>query len=213
MKKLFPILFTYLLVSSCDGNSEVENESKLAGNVYTIMEMESNDAASKLTTSLQLNNRLSEDSLKLIANEIKVGNPQYDRIFIFYYLKGEKSSGMAWATSHFSPDLEINILGSTEQEETNADVEKFGLTYDQRKEIFQASYKLEVAARKTADAKYPMLTAEEVQRESKKYATYKQQLIEQAQKDIMKKFNITEDVFWEISTEGIELDWTPEGVY
>lgn len=214
MKKLLFILSITALLASCGGRgTEVENESKLVGDIYTVMDMESNDATRKLTANLQLNHRLTEDSLKLIANEIKASNPDFERYFIFYYLKGEKSSGMAWATTHFTPDLEVNILGSTEQEETDAKVEKHGLTYEQRKEIFQDSYKQEVAARKKADAKYPMTTAEEVQRDSDKYAKYKNELMEQMQKDIMKKYNISDDVYWEISTEGIELDWTPQGVY
>ncbi len=213
MNKLWLSLSLTLCLISCDGGPVKENELKLAGDVYTIMDIKSNDVASKLTMNLQLKNRLSEDSLKLIATEIKANNPNSKRIFIFYYLQGEKSSGIAWATTHYTPDLEVNILGSTEQEETDAHVDKFGLTYDQRKEIFQDSYRQEVAARKKADAKYPMLTAEEAQRDSKKYAEYKNLLTEQAQKNIMKKYNISEDVFWEISTEGVELDWIPKAVY
>ena len=42
---------------------------------------------------------------------------KYDRVFITYYLPGMTPGSGAWATSHFDPNLEVKILGTTIEEE------------------------------------------------------------------------------------------------
>ena len=43
---------------------------------------------------------------------------KYDKVFICYYLPGMVKDAGAWATSHFTPDLQVRILGSLQDKET-----------------------------------------------------------------------------------------------
>lgn len=75
----------------------------------------------KRTVEVELDNSVSRDELGLIAKEIKALNRKpFERTFISYQLKGHttKDIGMSYAISHYNPDMEINFLGlSTEDEE------------------------------------------------------------------------------------------------
>ena len=52
--------------------------------------------------------------LKRIATKLKNSDGQsYDRTFIGYYLPDMKLNSGYWATTHFNPNLEIQILGLT----------------------------------------------------------------------------------------------------
>jgi len=66
----------------------------------------------KRTVQVRLSQRVSEDTLRTIANKLYV--PGYDRTFILYLLAGMKvGEQIAWATTHFNPNLEIKVLGLT----------------------------------------------------------------------------------------------------
>lgn len=51
------------------------------------------------------------DSLKLlkIANKLKSTRGRFDQIWIYHYIKGMDTSGTPFATTHFTPNFEINI--------------------------------------------------------------------------------------------------------
>lgn len=73
----------------------------------------------KRSLEVQLNKKVSEETLRAIALELKSQNSGgYDRIFITYYLPGMRVGAGAWATTHFNPDQEVRILGLTAEEET-----------------------------------------------------------------------------------------------
>jgi len=73
----------------------------------------------KRSLDVRLNKKVSEDTLRIIALELKTQDPRnYERTFICYYLPDMEVDAGAWATTHFNPDLEVRILGLTvEQEE------------------------------------------------------------------------------------------------
>ena len=61
--------------------------------------------------SVELPERISEQQLRQIANEIKSeDHNSYERTFIMYRIKGEQSVA-AWATTHFDPSLEVKFIG------------------------------------------------------------------------------------------------------
>ena len=48
---------------------------------------------------------------------MKNENSKFEKLFVFYYLPDMNVKEMAWATGHFNPNLEINILGITNSEQ------------------------------------------------------------------------------------------------
>ena len=172
MKYVIVIILTVFIISSC-GNSSLEDD------LYRVIKQDNNEFAEKSTINVELFRKTSEDTLGMIAKEIKDNNPNFSTIFIFYYTPDQSTNDLPWATTHYSPNLDIRIQGPTEKEEETAKIEKFGLSYKQRKNIYIESYKLEVEARE----------------------------------NIREKYNISDSVYWEISTEGIEMNWTPTNLY
>lgn len=72
----------------------------------------------KRSLDVQLSRRASESSLHAIAMMLKSReSQQYDRTFICYYLPGMIVDAGAWATTHFTPNLNIQLLGLTIEEE------------------------------------------------------------------------------------------------
>ncbi len=73
---------------------------------------------------VQLSGRLSKDELRALALQLKnADRKEYDRTLIMYYVPGmeagvdpKQKTGQAWATTHFNPDLEVRILGTTKEE-------------------------------------------------------------------------------------------------
>jgi hypothetical protein len=66
---------------------------------------------------VRLNRKVSEQTLRAIALKLKAQPPAYDRTMIFYYLPGMTVGAGAWATTHFTPELEMRIVGLTLEEE------------------------------------------------------------------------------------------------
>lgn len=79
---------------------------------------ENNIPGVRRSLDVRLSRRMSEAELRRIAEELKARDPNpYDRTFIVYYLPGMEPGAGGWATSHFDPDLDIRILGSTVEQE------------------------------------------------------------------------------------------------
>lgn len=71
----------------------------------------------KSTIDIRLKSDVDKEALTKIANKLKKdGRSNYQRIFINYYLPEMEVGEGAWATSHFNPDLEVQILGITKEE-------------------------------------------------------------------------------------------------
>ena len=84
---------------------------------YTIIE-KSSMGSIKLSIDIKLEQKVSKDFLQKFALKLRQDEPiKYDRIFILYLLPGMTPGEGAWATSHFNPNLKVEILGTTIEEE------------------------------------------------------------------------------------------------
>jgi hypothetical protein len=110
MKKIIYIL-TVLFLTACGGSSNIPDDVK-----WEITKEEPNEALSKNNIEVKLNKKVDEQILKEIALEIREDRKQYDKLWVFYHIP-DMTSGMAWATTHFTPELEVEIIGSTETED------------------------------------------------------------------------------------------------
>ena len=96
--------------------SEVKTTPREA--IYTIVDTDIVPGV-KRSLAIRLNQKVSEEVLRSIALELKNADQnEYERIFITYTLPGMEVGAGAWATTHFNPDLKVNILGLTAEEET-----------------------------------------------------------------------------------------------
>jgi len=90
----------------------------------------------KKSIYIQIPKQLTEEQIKEIAQQIKRDNVNFERLFILYLLPDMKIGRGAWATSHYNPTLEINIMGvdqATEEKLKNVDTvegELVGKWYD-----------------------------------------------------------------------------------
>jgi hypothetical protein len=68
----------------------------------------------KRSVDVRLDRRITKQQLEKLAHEIKsIDNGHYERTFILYYLPYQKPDSGAWASTHFTPILEIEILRAT----------------------------------------------------------------------------------------------------
>lgn len=71
----------------------------------------------KRSLDIRLNRRVSEEILQLLGNKLKNSDSRnHKRMFILYYLPDMNVDAGAWAKTHYNPDLEVEILGSTVEE-------------------------------------------------------------------------------------------------
>ena len=114
MKKLW----TILLIGSLSLFSTIPAfAASFQGVKYTVVE-KSNLRSIKSSIDIRLEKKVSKDFLQKLALKLRKAEPRkYDRMFITYYLPGMTPGSGAWATSHFNPNLEVKILGTTIEEE------------------------------------------------------------------------------------------------
>lgn len=62
----------------------------------------------------------TESDLQNIAKSLFSAHKgrKYDKVFICYYLPGMVKDEGAWATSHFTPKLEVRIIGNLQETKT-----------------------------------------------------------------------------------------------
>lgn len=88
-----------------------------SGIQYDIIEETPNIKLSKDNLKIRLSKKTNKHILKEIATALRESRKQYDRLWIFYYPKGIPTNAGAWATTHYTPNLKVSILGSTEKED------------------------------------------------------------------------------------------------
>lgn len=67
----------------------------------------------KRTVEVELLSRTDEESLRALAEKIyALSNVKVERTFMIYRIAGE-GDGSAWATSHYDPDLKVDITGAS----------------------------------------------------------------------------------------------------
>ncbi len=78
----------------------------------------------KRSIDVRLREKISVDELTLIANKLKRSELKtYERTFICYFLPDMEVGLGAWAATHFNPELKVEILGLSKDEE-NALIQK-----------------------------------------------------------------------------------------
>ena len=110
MKKLLmsALILTFV---SCKKNSNIPEDVK-----WKITKEEPNSGLSKNNIEVSLNKKIDKQVLEEIAMIIRADRMEYNKLWIFYYIPN-MTKGMAWATTHFTPNLEVNIIGSTENQD------------------------------------------------------------------------------------------------
>ncbi len=75
----------------------------------------------KRSLEVFLSRRVDAKTLRTLASYIKSNDPAvYDRTFIIYRIPYADPGDLAWATTHFNPHLEVNILGLTPEQYAQA---------------------------------------------------------------------------------------------
>lgn len=109
MKRNIFILLLSIL-TAC-GGSNIPSDVK-----WKITKEEPNDAFSKDNIEIALNKKVTKEILNEIALQIRKDRQQYDKLWIFYHIPN-MAEGLAWATTHFTPELAIEIIGSTDSQD------------------------------------------------------------------------------------------------
>lgn len=115
---------------------EAESTSKSFSDFYSIISDKPSGTV-KRSVDVRLKEKVSEETLEGIAKEIHDANPKdFERTFIVYYLPEQIVGAGGWATTHFNPTLEINILGLAK----GSEAEKAGVAKAGETEIGQWEY-------------------------------------------------------------------------
>lgn len=109
MKRNIFALVLFLL-TAC-GGSNIPSDVK-----WKITKEEPNDILNKDNIEIALNKKVTKEILKEIALQIRKDRQQYDKLWIFYSIPN-MTKGLAWATTHFTPELTVEIIGSTESQD------------------------------------------------------------------------------------------------
>lgn len=123
MKKITSILFAIFLLISCGENTKIGKYTKEAlpeNFYYKIIKDESDALLEKNQLTVEISEKLTEGQIATIAEELYNSKDNRRRFYIWYKLK-DVENGFVWATSHFDPELEISINGSTIEEDIKKD--------------------------------------------------------------------------------------------
>lgn len=102
------------VVSSCAKKHEELTELPLpAGITYNVLEEKINTSLKKSNIRIELSDRIAEADLRTLALAIKEQRQGLERLWIYYTVKKDSQFGLLWATTHFTPELEIQIHGTT----------------------------------------------------------------------------------------------------
>lgn len=123
MKSNFKTLFVAVMVVSItactesdieQGNIAVEeNVTQVEAPEYNILE-DTVKSNIKRTVEVELPERLDEVELKRLAEHIKgLSNKDVERTFIGYRIADNDPKQAYWATTHYNPNLEVNIMGES----------------------------------------------------------------------------------------------------
>lgn len=82
---------------------------------FTILKEDENKQLKKVNIDVRLEKEISKTDLEKIGLNIKENRLEFEKFYIFYYLPKYKVGNGAWATTHFTPKLEVKILGVTKE--------------------------------------------------------------------------------------------------
>ncbi|GGI92412.1 hypothetical protein [Legionella impletisoli] len=84
---------------------------------YKVVKDVYNKALKKCNVTIVLSQKITKTKLIKIGKQLKAERPHCYRLWTFYYTSNMKIGSVAWATTHFTPDLEVDIFGSTAEED------------------------------------------------------------------------------------------------
>lgn len=132
MKRITQFLIALLLLTSCEHKKATEQQVNsaeqsastlnkktiaISESMYKIISEKENVnpkfGINKCNIEVELKEKITAEELTAIANKIRETRMSYDKLWIFYNLPGMTSGSGAWATTHFTPDLKVEILGTT----------------------------------------------------------------------------------------------------
>jgi len=102
--KLWFFAVMLMIATSCSGQNALKKYGCEIINTESLKTI-------KKSIDIRIPEQLTESQLREIANYLKRENGNYERLFILYYLPDMKIGSGAWASTHYNPDLEINIMG------------------------------------------------------------------------------------------------------
>jgi hypothetical protein len=109
------IFFALCLVFVIVGCSEPDDINKVVD--YKIINETENHNFSKANIDIRLSEKVNKEELSALANSLRKDRKSFKRLWIAYYLPDMKVGSGAWGTTHFTPELEVKILGLTAEEE------------------------------------------------------------------------------------------------
>lgn len=118
MKYLFYVGFISFLVGCNDVSTSVDHQKENSSQANDVSEQEvkyrilsdEKQGTEKRTVKVLLDGRITEQQLEKLAYKIqKMNSETFKRTFIMYEVKGVDMD-MAWATTHFNPNLEVKLL-------------------------------------------------------------------------------------------------------
>lgn len=113
-----PLLLVVLSCSS-DKIGKYTKEELPPNFEYKIIKEESSTNLEKNQLEVEINQKLTEGQIATLAEDLYNKKDIQKRFYINYILKGSENSVAYWATSHFDPELDISIIGSTENEDNS----------------------------------------------------------------------------------------------
>ena len=120
-KTILTVFVCFLLLIHAGGcgksDQNISGNNNNIDNLFTI-ENKSSFRQVKASLDIRLKKAVDKQKITAIAQKLRKNNKGYERLFICYYLPDMKIGSGAWATSHFNPDLKVNILGMTQDEES-----------------------------------------------------------------------------------------------
>jgi len=124
MRKITLFVFLALLIS-CNDKPKTDNQKTDKSKFdYTIINEDEDRAINKTSVEIRLKEEISEADLRNIALEIKNDRKVYDKVWVFYFLPGQEPGNGAWATTHFKPELNVEIIGATKEATTEMNTTK-----------------------------------------------------------------------------------------
>lgn len=89
---------------------------------YRIIKEEKNYVFKKTNIEIRLEKEIDIKQLHDVASKLKRERPALEKLWVFYYLPKNNTNNGAWATTHFSPDLEVKILGASKESSKELDI-------------------------------------------------------------------------------------------
>ena len=142
MKRITQLLIAFLLLTSCEQKKTTEEQSSSSEKsvntssetlstttavpvrTYKIISEKENvnpkSGFNKCNIEVELKEKITKEELTVIANQIRETRKSYDKLWIFYKINGSE----VWATTHFTPNLEVEIIGTTSSTDEKLNSEK-----------------------------------------------------------------------------------------